>query len=80
MTKQYVVGNAGCPIPDQTTFVSDDLKDVLVDYIILNNNNLNQLTPNPDFTHSYVEGKITMSTITFALLDKLIVVYKKCDC
>jgi hypothetical protein len=80
MTKQYVVGNADAPSADSKVFESDDLKDILVDYIILNNENLNQLTPNADFTHHYKEGKICMTTLTFALGDKLIIVYKKCNC
>jgi hypothetical protein len=80
MTKQYVVGNAGAPIAESKSFESEDLVDILIDYIVLNNENYNQLSPSPDFTHSYKEGKICMTTLTFALGDKLIIVYKKCNC
>lgn len=75
MTKQYIVGNACAPEAGQTTFTSKDLQDILIDYILLNNDPLSQLTPTPDFTHYYKEGKISMSSVTWALGDKLIVVY-----
>jgi len=80
MTKQYVVGNADAPIAESKEFKSSDLVDVIIDYIIINNENFNQLSPAPDFTHNYKEGKICMATMTFALGDKLIVVLKKCNC
>ena len=77
-TKQFVVGNADAPIAGQTTFSADFLKDCQVCFMIVNNNMENQLEPSPDFTHSYIEGKISRGGNVWNLGDKVIIVYSSC--
>ena len=72
MTIQFTVGSQGSPQVGQTEFVSDDLKWVFIESIEVNKISENQLCPNPDFSHNYVEGKIKRNN-PFILGDKVII-------
>lgn len=79
-TKQFTVGNGDGPIPGQTIFKADFLKNVFVDYLIVDNINESQLLPTPNFTHNYVEGVIDRMSNPWVIGNKLIVVYSECKC
>lgn len=76
-TKQFVCGNTDSPIAGQTVFESSFLKECLVDFIVVNNAIETQLNPLPDFTHNYIEGKITRNN-GWQIGDKLVVNYISC--
>lgn len=78
MTLQFTCGNPDSPVSGQTEFVHKSLKGILINFIIVNNVPENQLNPNPDFEHNYIEGKIKRGENTWSIGDKLIVDYTPC--
>jgi len=80
MTRQYVCGaTTDSPQNGQTTFTAEFLKECFVNFLIINNVPENQLNPSPDFTHNYLEGKITRGN-PWVTGDKLIIDYTPCKC
>ena len=72
-TKQFLVGaNAESPQNGQTTFTSDFLGSCFVNYIIIDNQLINQLQPSADFRHYYLQDMIDVAPITFTTGSKVI--------
>lgn len=78
-TQQFVVGNAGAPIAGSTIFQADFLKNSIVHFLLVDNVPENQLNPNPDFKHNYIEGTIDRAPDVWTIGNKLIVVYSDCN-
>jgi hypothetical protein len=78
-TKQFTVGQPDAPNPGSTIFQHEFLRSCLVNFIIVDNVPENQLKPNPDFRHSYVEGEIDRSPNIWVIGNKLIIDYSPCE-
>jgi len=78
MTRQFVCGDPDGPVAGQTIFKARFLKDVFVNFIIVNNVTENQLEPSPGFIHSYVKGEISRGANPWITGDKLIIDFTKC--
>lgn len=83
-SKQYTVGiSPDGPTVGQSIFRAEFLGECFVNFIIVNNANENQLNPDPDFSHNYLEKTITR-TNTYLVNDKLIIDYtpscSNCNC
>lgn len=73
MTRQFSVGaNANSPQNGQTTFTSDFLGECFVNYIMIDNQPINQLQPTADFRHYYLQNMIDMAPLTFVTGSKII--------
>lgn len=75
---QFVCGDIDGPVPGQTSFKSEALKDILIDTIEVNNTNENQLIPNPGFRHHYKQGLLERAPNIWIAGDKLVVFKDKC--
>jgi len=72
-TKQFTVGSSNCsPVAGQTRFIADFLESCFVNFILIDNIPINQLEPNPQFRHSYVERFVDISHLTFVTGGKII--------
>ena len=81
MTFQFTVGDSGGPTAGTSTFESTLLKWIFINDITINNGVQNQLEPNPEFTHNYVQGRLKLGNNNeWKLGDKLIIDYDKCKC
>jgi hypothetical protein len=74
-TKQYLVGGIGGPIAGSGVFQSEDLQDILIDYIIIDGIPESGLQPTPQYVHSYLEGILDRSPILWVPGQKLTVNY-----
>lgn len=72
MVKNFIVGEPDAPIATASKFSSKFLKECFVNFIMIDNNTINQLYPNPNFTHSYANGFVDISPNVFETGSKII--------
>jgi len=73
MTKQFVVGESSkSPQDGQSKFVSDFLGECFVNFIMIDNQVYNQLHPNPQFIHSYLQNTVDIFPLTFSVSSKIV--------
>ncbi len=73
MTRQFTVGsNDKSPVNGQTKFTADFLGSCFVNFIMIDNVPMNQLSPNPQFVHSYVENFVDIAPLVFNTGSKIV--------
>jgi len=78
---QLVVGNANAPQDGESEFSSEVLRNAVLHFVIVDNNLMNGLFPQPDYLFDSINGKVTRGNENkFKLGEKCIFVYSKCNC
>lgn len=72
-SKQFCVGaTPESPQSGQSQFTSDFLGECFVNFIIIDNQIINQLAPEQQFKHFYLQNMVDMSPLNFVVGSKII--------
>ncbi len=67
-TRQFIVnGTSDSPQAGTSTFTSPFLGQCFVNYIIIDNQIINQLSPSAQFNHLYLQNMVDISPLTWVM-------------